>query len=164
MKHPIFGIIVLSSLLALGCDVQSGITKRSVEKFEPTPTPEKVVVAQEPIDPADVVTVDTTLDGPKINVNPSDTKTTVDCNKYNRVALNGDGKTITVKGICRQIMINGDKNTVTATAFTEIVVNGSENNVTYSKFVNGKRPTITQNATGNNIEKVTADPMPKPAR
>lgn len=153
MKYTIFAIIIIGTLLSFGCDVQSGITKKSVEKYDPTPTPEKVVVAQEPINPADVVTVDASQEGPKINVNPSDNKATIDCNKYNRVALNGDGKTFTIKGICKQIMINGDKNTVTAVGFAEIVVNGTDNNILYTKFVNGKVPIITQNATPNVIDR-----------
>jgi hypothetical protein len=158
MKRIIFGIVLITSLLTLGCDVQSGITKKSVEKYDPTPTPQRSVEPTVAIDPADVVTVDVALDGPKININPSDTKTTADCTKYNRVALNGDGKTFTIKGICSQIMINGDKNTVTAAAFSEIVVNGSENTVTYTKYTNGKRPIIKDNAAGNSVEKVAADP------
>ena len=53
-------------------------------------------------------------------------------------------------------MINGDRNQVTANATLAIVVNGSENNVTYSHFVNGKRPVVTENKPGNVIEKVSA--------
>jgi len=139
-----------------GCDVQSGITKKSVEKFEPTPTPARTVELVEQIDPADIVTVDANLDGPKINLNPSDEKTTVDCAKYNRVAINGDRKEIKIKGVCKQIMINGDVNKIEAVALTEVVFNGTGNTVQFTKYANGKKPLTKDNLGGNTIEKIVA--------
>lgn len=135
------------------CDVQSGMSKKGVEKYTTTPTPAKTAVPEAPIDPADVVTVDTTLAGPQISINKMEAKKVVNCDKYNRVAVNGDGREVTIKGVCKQLMINGDNNKVTAEAISEIVVNGTENTVQYTKYANGKRPVIAENAPGNTIGK-----------
>lgn len=156
MKSFAFFAMLFIGLLFGGCDVQSGITKKSVEKYAPTPTPEKTAAVVEQIDPNDVVTVDTSLDGPKLLINRDADKTTVDCNKYNRVAVNVDSKEITVKGACKQLMINGDRNRVVAVAVTEIVLNGGENEVQYSKYANGKKPLITDSGSGNTITKTAA--------
>ncbi len=158
MKQILLCIAVVGCLFAVGCDVQSVITKKSVEKYEPTPTPVKTVEVVEQLDPDDVVTVDTTLDGPKLSIIPGETKTNVDCTKYNRVSLNADGESVQAKGICKQIMVNGDKNQITAAAVTEIVFNGSNNSLTYTKYANGKKPVVKDNRSGNTVEKVAATP------
>lgn len=147
-------LIILLSLSA--CDVQSEISKKSVEKYTATPTPQPSAEADKPIDPADVITVDTSQEGPKLLVNTLLKKTALDCNKYNRVSVNGDGWVVTIKGACRQLVVNGDRNKITANAFTEVMVNGDGNSVQYTKYVNGKVPVISNNAAENVIEKITA--------
>src|SRR4030095_8202063 len=122
------------------CDVQSGITKKSVEKYAPTPTPEKTIAAVEQIDPADIVNVDTTVDGPQLSINKGDNKTNLDCNKYNRVQINDDARNVTIKGVCKRLMINGDKNQIIAAGLSEITLNGFGNDIQYSKYANGKKP------------------------
>ena len=138
------------------CDVQSGVTKKSVEKYTTTPTPETKATVAEPIDPADVITVDTAAEGPQLFVNKPDEKKVVNCDKYNRVSVNGDGREVTLKGVCKQLMVNGDNARITAVALTEIVVNGHENNIQYSKYANGAKPVIKDSGSGNTILK--ADP------
>ena len=155
MKKFAFVMLLSVALFSAACDVQSGIATKSVEKYVPTPTPERSVIPEEPIDPADVVKVDTT-EGPPISVNPTDDRKAVDCNKYNRLKINGDRKVITVRGICKQVMVNGDNNQVMGTGFAELVLNGHENYVEYTKFANGKRPTIIDNGQGNSISKQPA--------
>jgi hypothetical protein len=155
MKHLI--LFVLAIVLFFGaCDVQSGITKRSVEKYATTPTPERTPLVVEKIDPADVITVENPDQGPNILVNTLFKGNVVDCTKYNRVSVNGNSWEITVKGPCKRLIINGDRNKISGNAFTEIMVNGSDNNVTYSKFVNAKMPIVTDNGENNTIEKTTA--------
>ena len=124
-----------------------------MEKYEPTPTPEKVVVVEEPIDPADIMTVDTNADGPSININDNGTKTSVNCNKYNRVTVNSDGADVKIKGGCSRLSINGNQNKVTAVGVAEIIVNGGGNTVNYSKYLNGKKPQISDNGHTSTIEK-----------
>jgi hypothetical protein len=155
MKNSAFLVFVSIAIFLAGCDVQSGIATKSVEKYVPTPTPERSIIPEEPIDPADVVQVDTT-EGPQISVNPSDDKKTVECSKYNRVKINGDRKVVTVRGICKQIMVNGDNNQVLSSGFAELVLNGHENYVEYTKFANGKRPAVTDNGQGNSVSKQQA--------
>ena len=162
MKLFLFSAVLFISLLVTSCDVQSGIASKSVEKYVPTPTPEKTVEVVEKIDPADVVTVDTSAQGDQISINPSDNKPNLDCKKYNRVIINGDAKTFTIKGACRQILVNGDRNKISVDAFSEIVLNGYDNNVQYSKYVNAKQPVITDNSKTNSISKTEASQPAKP--
>lgn len=155
----LFSALMIMSFAA-GCDVQSGMTKKGLEKYNPSPTPEIVKQVEEPIDPADIVSVDTAQSGPTLVVNRERGKAPLDCNKYNKVNVNGDGYTVEIKGVCKQIMVNGDRNKITGGAYTEIVLNGEENEVKFYKYANGKKPIITQNAGANIIEK-TAPPEPK---
>jgi len=136
-----------------GCEVQSDITKKSLEKFQPTPTPEKVVVVEEPIDPADVATADTSVQGPQIFISRATDKKKINCDKYNRVMVNGNDHVVDIKGACSQVMVNGNNNQVTLNAAGEIITNGTNNSVQYSKYVNGKKPTITDNSRVNTITK-----------
>lgn len=138
------------------CDVQSGITKKSVEKYASTPTPERTVEVVEPVDPAEIINVEATAEGPPLSINKPEDKTTIDCNKYNRVVVNIDAREIKIKGVCRQLMINGDRNQIVAVAFVEVVFNGHENSVQYSKYANGKKPILKDNGMGNTIFKFTA--------
>lgn len=149
----LYTTLVICAFIA-ACDVQSGITKKSVEKYAPTPTPEKTVVVEEPIDPADVIAVDTTAQGPLIQINKAEeAKKVVNCDKYNRVMVNGDAKEVNLKGACGQLMINGNNNKITAVALTEIIVNGQGNNVQYSKYANGKKPLVKDNGGGSTVMK-----------
>ncbi len=148
--------LVIFSFVA-ACDVQSGITKKSVEKYAPSPTPEWKVVVEEPIDPADIITVETSVQGPMISINKAEeAKKIVKCDKYNRVTVNGDTKEVKIIGACSQIMINGSRSKVTAVAATEIILNGQANIVEYSKYANGKKPLIKDNGDGNTVLKVDA--------
>jgi len=162
MKLIAFSAVLLISVGLSACDVQSGIASKSVEKYVPTPTPQKTVEVVEKIDPADIVAVDTATQGDQISINPSDSKANVDCKKYNRVIINGDAKTFVIKGACQQILVNGDRNKITTAAFSEIVLNGYDNIVEYSKYVNGKQPVITDNGKTNTISKaVSTETKPK---
>lgn len=153
MKILALYIPLLICSFVSACDVQSGISKKSVEKYAPTPTPERTVEVVEKIDPAEVINIDVNAKGPQLSINKTTNKTTVDCNKYNKVVVNGNALEISVKGVCKQLMINGDKNQIVAVAFSEIVLNGFENNVQYSKYANGKKPLITDNGKENAILK-----------
>ena len=102
-------LIISITLLALftSCDVQSEMTKKSVEKYLPTPTPSiSPTPVQTPIDPADVVMVETTAErGNDISVYKSGEKRTASCTKYNDVMVNGSDTLITLKGACRRIEV-----------------------------------------------------------
>jgi hypothetical protein len=157
MKISLLYIALITISLLVSCDVQSGITKKSVEKYGPTPTPNvSPTPTEEPIDPADVVQVDTAVQGPTLTVNSTTNKKTHVCDKYNRVMVNGGNMVVILKGACSQIMLNGDGNDVTLEAVAEIVYNGADNKVRYSRYANGKRPVINQTKGGNLSEKVPA--------
>src|SRR5688572_4857815 len=154
MKLFVIFTVFLIVLLA-GCDVQSGISKKSVEKYAATPTPAKTQEVVEQIDPADIVTADTTVDGPPLSINRV-TSRPVDCTKYNRVSVNLDQMQVKVNGVCKQLILNGDRIRVEAAAVSEIVLNGGDNTVKYSKYVNGKKPVVHDNGGGNLVEKGVA--------
>lgn len=147
--------VLLIAILA-ACDLRSGIARDNMEKYTSTPTPSiSPTPTLEPIDPADIVEVDTSQEGTTISINGYGLSKTTACTKFNPVMLNGDTNVVTIKGTCRQVMVNGDKNRIAADAAMEFVINGSENTVSYSRFANGKRPSVIENKTGNTIEKIS---------
>lgn len=157
MKITLTMIAVFLVAAVVSCDVQSGITKNAVEKYGPTPTPSVMPTpVEEPIDPADVVQVDTSQNGPLIAVNEANAKKTVNCDKFNQVQINGNDGEITVKGACQNITVNGDRNKIAAEAVSTVIFNGNDNTLTYSKFPNGKRPIVTDNKRTNSTEKSAA--------
>jgi hypothetical protein len=157
-----FGLVLFTAVLLLSsCDPQSGITKKSLEKFGPTPTPSiSPAPSEAPIDPADVVQVDTSVEGPTLNINIRGTQKNAVCDKFNRVMVNGSNQVATIKGVCSQIVINGNGNDVTAEAAMQITFNGTGNKVSYSRYGNGKRPVVGGNTGGNTAEKITAAAPP----
>lgn len=157
MKNLALLTAIAVSLCVAGCDVQSGITQKSLEKYQPTPTPEKIVQAEAPIDPADVINADTAAEGPAITVFDDKAKKTINCNKYNKVRVNSDGNELKITGACSQIMVNGTQNTIVAAGAAEIVTYGRNNTISYSKYVNGKKPVVTDTSGTNTIEKVAAE-------
>jgi len=141
--------------------MRSGTAKEEMDKFSATRTPTPTITPTPeptPINPADIVQVDTTLDGATLTSDGHDKKKTITCNKFNRVMINGSGSVITIKGACRQIMINGDANQITADAAIEFVLNGTGNSLRYARFANGKQPTVAENQPGNVIEKIDFEP------
>ena len=136
-------------------DYRSGTAREEMEKFSGTPTPTIAPApVVTPVDAGEIIQVDTNQDGGILTVNGHMQKQTVNCAKYDRVYVNGSGTTAIIKGACRQIMINGDKDQITADAATEFVFNGTGNEVTYMRFVNGKQPSIVENMAGNDVQKV----------
>ncbi len=153
--------LVVFAFLA-GCDMRSETAKREMEKFNGTPTPTLEPTPTEvPIDPADVVQVDTSVQGETLSVNGQDQKKSLTCKKLDRVTINGDRCVVTIKGPCRQIVLNGDNNQVDGDAAMEISLNGANNTVNYSRFVNGKRPIITGSSSENTVAKVAASSTKK---
>ena len=147
---PLLVVIAFACLTA--CE-PSGIAKAEMEKFSGTPTPTFApIVTPTPVDPADIVQVDTSLGGDTLSVNGYHQASILKCDKYNNVRINGDQNTVTIFGACRQIIVNGDKNKVMADSAMEFVFNGTANTLTYSRFANGKRPSLVENLPGNTID------------
>lgn len=148
-------LLVLLIAILTSCDMRSGIAKKDMEKYELAPTP---TIAPQPtgtpVDPAAIVQVDVYQEGDTISIDGLKLNKTAVCAKYNRVTVNGDDSIVTVNGACRQIMINGDRNKITADAAAEFVFNGDENIVKYSRFPNGKQPSVVDNRGGNIVEKI----------
>src|SRR6478735_5065102 len=150
-------VLALAIMILASCDFRSGIARDEEEKLRPTPTPSvSPTPTPEPIDPADIVQVDTTQDGESLVFNQRQLNKSVDCTKYNNVNVNISSAAVTIKGACRQIFINGDNNKITADATMTFVINGDGNNIGYLKFPNGQRPSVSDNGSGNVVEKVSA--------
>ena len=150
-------IFVLQAMLVLSCDLRSETAKKEMEKFTSSPTPPIVPVASPtPVDPADSVDADTSLEGDRISINGYEMRSSSACSKFNRVQVNGDSNEVTVSGVCRQIMVNGDANKIRIDAAVEIVFNGSDNVVQHRRYVNGKQPIVVENRSGNVVERGTA--------
>ena len=155
MKLLLFTLLTLFIAVLTSCDMRSGTAKEEMDKFSGTPTPTITPMATPtPIDPADVVQVDTNKEGGILTVNATKQQNSLSCDKFNQVMVNSNNRTLTISGACRQIMINGNGNQITADATAEIVLNGTNNSVKYARFVNAKRPLITENQSGNEIEKI----------
>lgn len=150
------------------CDVQSGMTKKGLEKYNESPTPPIKAATPEPIDPADVITVDAALAGPNVNVNTPEEAKKAKCDKYNRVSINTDGLEVNIAGACKQITLNSDNSKVTVTAVSEVVINGTGNTVSYAKYVNGKHVIVNDNAGANTVTRVaeldTKETAPAPGK
>ena len=163
MKYAVLTTAFALCFFVSGCDVQSGITQKSLEKYQPTPTPEKIATPpEEPIDPADMINVDITLDGPTLSVNQETDKKNLNCDKYNRVTINADQQKVKITGACSKIVVNGRGNEIVAVGATEIIAYGQNNTINYTKYVSGKKPLITDTSGTNSITKVaSADPKAK---
>lgn len=161
MNNPALQLTLAAVLFAASCDVQSGITQKSLEKYQPTPTPEKIVAAEEPIDPADVVNVDITAEGPILSVNRETDRKNLNCDKYNRVTINVSDQQIKIAGACSKIVVNGRGNRITALGATEVITYGQNNSIEYSKYVSGKRPLITDSNGTNTVTRVATPKSPK---
>src|SRR5690348_15309355 len=93
---------------------------------------------------------------------------TVDCKKDPRVDISGNKNTYKLAGVCKQlrvsgndntvtaetlivIMISGNRNTVTAAATDQIAVSGDHNTVSWKKAVakDKKAPGVLDNGDGN---------------
>lgn len=153
-------VLALAIMILVSCDLRSGIAKDEEEKLNGTPAPSvSPTPTAVPIDPADVIQVDTSQSGDGLIVNGRQQNKTAACIKYNDVNINIESAVVTITGACRQITINGDNNRITADATMRFVVNGDGNNIGYLKFPNGQRPSVTDNGSGNVIEKVVTDAL-----
>ena len=146
--------LVLIAMLA-SCDMRSGTAKEEMEKFSGSPTPTvSPIPTPTPIDPSDIVQTDTSQQGDTLTVNGTKQTKTVPCKKFDQVMINASGSTVTITGVCRQIMVNGNGNQITADAAMDFTFNGTDNTLKYEHYANGKQPLITQNQAGNTIEKI----------
>ena len=142
-----------------GCDFRSDTAKREMEKFSGTPTPTRPPIpVATPIDPSEVVRVETQVPGETISVLESKLKKTFACTKFDRVMINGDDNVLTIKGACQRIMVNGERNDITTDAAAEFLLNGNSNKIKYSRFINAKQPLISDNGDTNSIEHAPAKP------
>lgn len=165
MKILLLVLSALSIAVLASCDMRSETAKKEMEKFSGTPTPIPSPTPTEiPIDPADIVAVDINSEGDRISINADSQTKTAACPEFNSILINGNSNMITIKGPCRQVMVNGDNNEINADAAMEVVFNGSGNTVKYTRFPNGKRPSVTENQAGNQVEKVSADSATRKAR
>jgi hypothetical protein len=163
MKVSLTIFCILSIAVFASCDMRSETAKKEMEKFSGTPRPPiSPTPVETPVDPADIVQVDVNMDSDLISINGDDLTKTAACKKFDRISVNGNTNVITITAPCRQITVNGDGNQITADAAMEFVFNGTGNTLRYSRFPNGKRPSIVENQAGNTVEKIPANTATKP--
>ncbi len=151
-------ILAVAILMLTSCDLRSGIARDEEAKLRGNPTPSVAPTPTPiPINPADIVQVDTSQSGESLVFNQRQLNKSVDCTKFNDVNVNINSAAATIKGACNQIIINGDNNQITAEATMRFVINGDGNNIGYSKFPNGQRPLVSDNGNVNVVEKISAD-------
>jgi hypothetical protein len=159
MKTLLIAISVVLIVFPVSCDLRSGTAKGEMDKFSGTPTPTITPPpTPTPVDAADIVQVDTTLEGDTLTVNGHNQNKTITCSKFDRVMINGSSNIVAVSGVCRQIMTNGDGNQITADAAAEFTFNGTANSLKYARFANGKQPLVVENQAGNVVEKIAFEP------
>lgn len=151
MTYTAVPVLLIALILVSACGSPPAANSEA-----PRPTQTPLVRATKQIDPADVINADTAEPGETLAVNKSSEKVTLDCDKYNRVTINGSGNEVTISGVCSQIMVNGRTNQVTAVAAAEIVAYGQDNTIMYSKYANGKKPVVTDTSGSNTITKAAA--------
>ena len=157
MKLTLIALIILATFALMACDVRSDTAKREMEKFTGTPTPvQSPTPTEAPIDPSAIVQADTNGLGELIDLYTNTGKKSVECKKFERVEIYSSNNEISVKGVCRQIKISGDNNKVTADAVMALIFAGDNNTIRYSRYVNGKRPSVQGSSSGNVIEEVPA--------
>lgn len=160
MKLFLVTVFTLFITTLTSCDMRSGTAKEEMEKFSGTPTPTiSPTPTPMPIDPADIVQVDTGQEGDTLTVNRNELNKSINCKKFDWVMINASGSVVNITGACRQIMVNGNGNQITADAAAEAVFNGTDNALKYARYVNGKRPLVTDNQSGNVIEKIAFAPQ-----
>ena len=160
MKRLLLLFVVAALPFVAACDPQSEITKKSLEKYGPTPTPSvEPTPTLAPIDPADVIQAASGDAGPMLTVNKSEETKPLNCDKYNQVMVNSRDHKVTIKGACRQLVVNGNGNQIMAEGISEIIFNGENNQVTYTKYVNAKHPQVRDNKGSNTAEKAVAEPQ-----
>jgi hypothetical protein len=159
MKTLLTAVSLVLIAMFASCDMRSGTAKEEMEKFSGSPTPTiSPTPTPTPINPADIVQVDTNQEGDTLTVNGTKQNKTVPCKKFDQVMINASASTVTVTGVCRQIMVNGSGNQITADAAMDFTFNGTDNTLKYARYANGKQPLITQNQAGNTVDKIAFDP------
>lgn len=151
MKYTALSTLLFGLIFISACGSEPSTTPEA-----PRPTQTPLVRTTEQIDPADVINANTTEPGETLYANKPSEKLTLNCDKFNRVMINGSENEVTITGVCSQITINGKMNRVTAVAAAEIIAYGTENTVQYTKYANGKKPVITDTSKTNTITKVAA--------
>jgi Protein of unknown function (DUF3060). len=159
MKTLLTTVLLVSIAMSASCDMRSGTAKEEMEKFSGSPTPTiSPTPTPTPINPADIVQVDTNQEGETLTVNGTKQNKTLVCEKFDQVMINASGSTVTITGVCRQIMVNGNGNQITADAAMDFTFNGSDNTLKYARYVNGRQPLITENQAGNTVDKIAFEP------
>lgn len=76
------------------------------------------------------------------------------CGGGDWVAINGKGNSLTIRGECATIEINGSSNKVSVEAVGSIKVSGNNNDIRYDRAPDGKaRPAIKNKGAANTIRR-----------
>jgi Protein of unknown function (DUF3060) len=76
------------------------------------------------------------------------------CTPGSEVEINGSGLTVSLKGECGAITLNGTNNKLEAEAFASIQVDGVNNAVTWRRPIGDKEPEVSVNGVGNQVSRL----------
>jgi hypothetical protein len=78
----------------------------------------------------------------------------VDC-RGRRVSVLGDGNRLTLRGECPDVMVAGDRNTLSVEIATLISLNGDDNRLTWTRAAAGSEPRIKMPGARNRVTRQT---------
>ena len=98
--------------------------------------------------------VGTAIAEPTWKLDASESSYSYVCGGDDWVAINGKGNSITIRGACAVIEINGSGNKIAAESVGSIKISGNNNDIRYAKTPDGKaRPTIKNKGAANTIRR-----------
>jgi hypothetical protein len=83
---------------------------------------------------------------------------TIDC-RGRGITVMGNGNTLTLRGTCRKVDVQGNDNIISVDAVQAIETTGNHNRVTWNRAAEGETPSTSDLGNGNAIRRATA-PLP----
>ena len=88
--------------------------------------------------------------GDEIVISGHDLVKTVNCNGKN-VVIDANDSTLTFRGQCNEVKVNGSTNTITLEEVATIVLESADNTVRWKKAASGAKPKVVDRSTGNMV-------------
>lgn len=91
---------------------------------------------------------------PTWQLNANESSYSYVCGGDDRVEISGKGNTLTIRGECAALEVNGSGNKITVESVGSIKISGNNNEIRYSRVPDGKsRPVIKNKGAANTIRR-----------